>query len=88
MEPGLRGPGRDVEDLGRLGERQVEVEVEDHHGSLVDRKSTQLASEPVALGDGQGEVEFGRRLSVGHHVQLDHGPALSWSAPTGNRHGR
>jgi hypothetical protein len=45
--------------------------VEDHHRPLVDRESTKLAPDPVALGDGQGEVGVGGRLLVGQHVQLD-----------------
>ena len=65
MEAGLRGPDGDVEDAGGLGERQVEVEVQDHHGPLVDRQrpssrpsrsrsaiETTRSNEPAGSGSG------------------------------------
>ena len=44
MEPGLGGPDGDAEDLGRLGQGQVEVEVQHHHRALVDREPAELAA--------------------------------------------
>ena len=66
--------------LGHLGERQVEVEVQDHHRALVDGQSAELALEAVAIDQPRGEVEGSRRLRVGHHVQLDQVPASSLRA--------
>ena len=56
MQSGLRCPGGDVEDGGRLRERQADVEMEDEDGALVDRQSAELALEAVALGEGRGVV--------------------------------
>ena len=44
MEPGLGGPdpGRPKDDR-RIGERQVEVEVQHHDGSLIEGEATKLA---------------------------------------------
>jgi hypothetical protein len=51
MEPGLGGPDGNAENLGRLGEWQVEVEVHDHHGPLIERQALDLATQPIALID-------------------------------------
>ena len=51
MQPGLGGPDRDVEDVGRLGERQVEVEVEHDDRALVDGQAAELPLDAVALRD-------------------------------------
>ena len=44
-------PGRDVEDLGNPFERQVEVVVQDHDRSVIDRQSAEAALELVAIDD-------------------------------------
>src|SRR5262245_30737628 len=54
MESGLGGPGRDIEDLRRLCQRQVEVEVQHHDRPLVDGQSAELAFESIALGQAEG----------------------------------
>ena len=51
VEPGLGGPDGDVEDVGRLRERQVEVEVQHDDRALVDGQPAELPLEAVALGD-------------------------------------
>ena len=64
METGLDGPAGDVEDLGHLRKGQVEVVVQDDDGPLVDVEATELASEPLTLGDAQlgvGDAGAARR---------------------------
>ena len=75
VEAGRGRPVGDVDDLGHLGDRQVEVVVEDEHDALVDVQPVQLASEPVTVRDTDRRVRRPRRSRVGRHVQLDEGPA-------------
>ena len=58
----------------RLGERQVEVEVQHHHGPLVDRQAAQLSLETIAFRQPHRHVPGLRRFLVGRHVQLDQVP--------------
>lgn len=76
MEPGLDGPGGDVEDLGHVHEGQVEVEMEDDHGPLIDVEAVELASEPITLCDVSGWVGGSCRVRVGHRAHLDQGAAF------------
>lgn len=76
VKPGLRGPDRNVEDVGDVGQRLVKEEVQDHDRSLVDGQAAELATDEVPLGHPTRHIGIHCRLSVGHHVQLDHGPAL------------
>lgn len=76
MKPGLRRPGRDVEDIGRLGQRQTDEEVQDKHGTLLDRQSAERSTDLIAIRDRESEIRRRGGFEVGHHVQLDHGPSL------------
>ena len=76
MQPGLGSPDGDIKDPGHFRQRQVKVEMQDHHGPLIDGETTQLASEQVPIDHRAGEVVGARRLRVGLHVQLDQVPAL------------
>ena len=51
VEAGRCRPVGDVDDLGHLGDREVEVVVQDEHDALVDVQPVQLASEPVTVRD-------------------------------------
>ncbi len=75
MQPGLGGPGGDIEDDRHLGQRQVEVEVQHHHGPLIDGQATQLSLETIAFGQPHRHVRGLRWFLVGRHVQLDQVPA-------------
>ena len=72
MEPGLGGPDGDVEDGRRLGQRQVEVEVQDQHDPLVVRQARERLGHDLAIRDGPREVGLADAVAVGLHVQLDH----------------
>lgn len=75
MQPGLGGPGRDVEYVGRLGQGQADVEMKDKNGALIDWKAAERSVDLVTIRDREGHVGFTDRLEVGHHVQLDQIPA-------------
>ena len=62
MKPGLGGPDRDVEDLGCLRERQVEIEVHDHDRTLIE-----------AAGRASGRSDRARR-QIGRSRWLPLGP--------------
>ena len=51
MEPGRGGPDGDIEDLGHVGYREVELVVQNDDGSPVDIELIKLGHHPVALGD-------------------------------------
>ena len=76
MEPGLDGPGRDIEDLGHVHEGQVEVEVQDDDHPAVDVETIELASESITLGDLDRGVRSSRRRRFRRHTQLEQRAAL------------
>ena len=76
MQSGFGGPGGDVEDGGRLRERQADVEVEDEDGALVDGQAAQLALETVALDEGRRLVGRSDRLPVGRRWNFDQRASL------------
>lgn len=65
MDPGLGGPERDAERVGDLGDRESQVEVEDHGRSLVWLQAPEASVELVVVIDRAGPV-FGRRLDPDH----------------------
>ena len=76
LQPGLCGPGGNVEDVGDIGQWQVEVEVEDHDRALIDGQPPELAAEPISLHHVRREVDLGREaILVGHEVDLGQVPA-------------
>ena len=71
MEAGLDGPDGDVEDDGHLRQRQIDVEVQDHHGPLIDRQVAQpwlrrsrSANEPARSRTPAGSVSKTRCSST------------------------
>ena len=73
MEPRLRGSHRDSQHCRDLGERLVEIEVEDHDGPGLRLKACERPVELVAIGDVARvvvDVGFEDRLDV----DLDHAP--------------
>ena len=73
MQPGLGCPGRDVEDDGRLRERQPDVEVQDEDGPLVDREPIQFPLETVTFRQRRLFVYGASRLMA---VSITRGPTL------------
>jgi hypothetical protein len=52
MKSGSNCPDRDVEGLGNLVERQVEVVVQDHHRSVIEGEASKSTVELIAVDDG------------------------------------
>ena len=90
VQPGLGGPDRDVEDVRCLGERQVEVVVQDHHGALVDRQRAE-ARAPCGRVRAPRTARSGR-IAVsgsGSHGQLHQGaPPLLLRELVAGAHGQ
>ena len=57
MKAGLRRPTRDAEQRGDPGERQIEIEVQDHDRTLLRFEPGERAIEQVAIGDRAGVIE-------------------------------
>ena len=56
MKAGLGGPDRDVEAIRYLGQRQIEVVVEDEHGPLLEGQPPEGSFELVPILDGERVV--------------------------------
>lgn len=52
MEPGLHGPERDTDAIRHLGQRKVEVVMEDEHGPVLEGEPLEGTLELVAVVDG------------------------------------
>lgn len=70
MKPRLGRPRRDRQNVGDLGERQAEVEVQDDHGALIDVQAFEATLELIAVGERHGAVVRARRVRF-EQVYLD-----------------
>ena len=70
LKSGFRRPERDAKGLGNRLERQVEVVVEHHHGSVVDGESAESSLELIAVGDRPELLVRSGRLVSRHDPEI------------------